>query len=179
MSSRKTLAKDCSFTAAVANEYREEMIRDLFINSLASPSIRQRLLEDDYLTLTRAAELADTLDRFCRQSNCIESPSTTHLKTITEMISSDTRFNMPLQQNLQNPTNCKTVAVGNSMLKRKDTSQTEKCYFCGKLRHASREVCPEKNALCLECGKKKVHFAKMFRSRLTISANALVGMQFS
>ena len=66
----KQLAKDSStFSAVTANEYREEMIRDSFINGLASPSIRQRLLEDDNLTLTRAAELADTLDRSYRQSN--------------------------------------------------------------------------------------------------------------
>ena len=37
---------------------------------------------------------------------------------------------------------------------------------------------PRKNALCHGCGKRG-HFVKMYRSRLTYSANALVGMQFS
>ena len=84
----KQLAKDCTFSAVTANEYREEMIRDSFINGLASPSIRQRILEDDNLTLTRATELADTLDRSYRQSNRIESVSTSHLMAVTETISS-------------------------------------------------------------------------------------------
>ena len=71
----KQFAKDCTFSAVTANEYRENMTRNLFINGLASPSIHQRLLEDNNLTLTRAAELADSLDRSYRQSNRIESPS--------------------------------------------------------------------------------------------------------
>ena len=59
----KELAKDYTFTAVTANEYREEMIEDLFKNDLASLSIRQRLLEDRNLTLSRASELADTFHR--------------------------------------------------------------------------------------------------------------------
>ena len=73
------------------------MIRDLFIIGLASPSIHRRFLEDNNLTLTRAAELADSLDRSYRQSNRIESPSTLHLMAVTEMISSDNSSKTPLQ----------------------------------------------------------------------------------
>ena len=81
------------------------MIRDSFIIDLASLFIHQRLLEDNNLTLTRAAELADSLERSYRQSNRIESLSTLHLMAVTEMISSDSSSKTPLQQNLQNPTN--------------------------------------------------------------------------
>ena len=101
------------------------MIRDSFINGLASPSIHQRPLKDDNLTLTRAAELADTLDRSYRQSNRIGSPSTSHLMAVTEMISS-ANIDMSMQQNLQNPTNCKTADVGNSLLKREATKKKQK-----------------------------------------------------
>jgi len=41
---------------------------DSFINNLSSPSIRQRLLEKDNITLVQAYQLADYLDRGQRQS---------------------------------------------------------------------------------------------------------------
>jgi len=41
----RSLSKECEFAAVSAQEYTEEMIRGAFINCLASPSIRQRLLE--------------------------------------------------------------------------------------------------------------------------------------
>ena len=96
---------------------------------------------------------------------------------VTETISS-ANTNTSMQQNLQSPTNCKTAAVGNSLLKREATKKTKRCNFCGKLRHASRDLCPTKNALCHGCGKRG-HFVKICHSRLKDSANALVEMQFS
>jgi len=70
----KNLAKDCTFAAVTANQYREKLIRDAFVNRLSSPSIRQRLLESDGLDITRAYELADSLDRTHRQSSSMEQP---------------------------------------------------------------------------------------------------------
>ena len=48
------LSKDCGLKAVSAEQYREELIRDAFINGLASPLIRQRLLENDKLDLQSA-----------------------------------------------------------------------------------------------------------------------------
>ena len=45
------LGKDCSFRPVTAQVYREEMVRDAFINGIISSSIRQRLLENCELTL--------------------------------------------------------------------------------------------------------------------------------
>ena len=45
----KTLSKDCTFRNVTAQQYREELIRDSFINGLSSAVIRQRLLENDDL----------------------------------------------------------------------------------------------------------------------------------
>jgi len=39
----KLLSKDCTFQAVNAEQYREEFIRDAFINGLNSQGIRQRL----------------------------------------------------------------------------------------------------------------------------------------
>jgi len=59
----KQLAKECSFAAVTASEYRAELTRDAFINDLTSPLIRQRMFEKDELCLVLAVELADGLDR--------------------------------------------------------------------------------------------------------------------
>ena len=45
------LGKDCSFRPVTAQVYREEMVRDAFINGIILSSIRQRLLENCELTL--------------------------------------------------------------------------------------------------------------------------------
>jgi len=59
----RNLAKDCTFSVLTANQHRDELIRDAFINGLSSSSIRQRLPESDGLDITRAHELGDSLDR--------------------------------------------------------------------------------------------------------------------
>ena len=46
------LAKDCEFEDVTAVQYRDDMIRDSFINGLCSSEIRQRLLE--HKTQTRS-----------------------------------------------------------------------------------------------------------------------------
>lgn len=63
----KELAKDCTFSDISASQYRDEVIRDAFINGLSSPSIRQHLLEVNSLTLGKAQELASNLDKIQQQ----------------------------------------------------------------------------------------------------------------
>ena len=46
------LSKYCKFKAITAEQYREELVRDAFINGPLSPAIRQRLLESDSLSLS-------------------------------------------------------------------------------------------------------------------------------
>ena len=67
----KGFAKDCSFSDVTADMYREELTRDAFINNLASPVVRQHLLEKEELCLNQAFELADNLDRAHRYSSCM------------------------------------------------------------------------------------------------------------
>ena len=57
----RLLAKECSFQDVTAVVYREELIRDSFMNGLTSPSIRQRLMETDNINLERASQLAESL----------------------------------------------------------------------------------------------------------------------
>ncbi|XP_068229724.1 uncharacterized protein [Palaemon carinicauda] len=58
----RKLDKDCNFKPVSAEQYREELIRDAFINGLASPVIRQRLLENKTLDLQAAYDQAYSLD---------------------------------------------------------------------------------------------------------------------
>lgn len=61
LQSLKLLSKECSFKAVTGDEYERDFIRDSFIAGLASPVIRQRLLE--HMTLTRRSSHQSTLSR--------------------------------------------------------------------------------------------------------------------
>ena len=54
MQALQSLSKDCQFREVSANEYREEAVRDAFINGLHDSEIRQRLLENRTLDLETA-----------------------------------------------------------------------------------------------------------------------------
>ena len=56
------LSKECNFTAVSADEYRQEFIRDSFINGLQSREIRQRLLENTTLSMDEAFCQSRALD---------------------------------------------------------------------------------------------------------------------
>ena len=58
----RTLSKDCNFRAFTAEDCRQHMIRDAFINGIASGAIRQSLLENRDLTLDQAYDRANALD---------------------------------------------------------------------------------------------------------------------
>ena len=65
----RKLARDRSFTNVSAEQYRQELTRDAFINGLTSSNIRQRLLEEDELDFKAAIDHAEILDRALEQSN--------------------------------------------------------------------------------------------------------------
>ena len=67
----KGLAKDYASFDVTADMYREELTRYAFVNGLASSAIRQRLLENEQISLNQAFELADNLDRAHRYSGCM------------------------------------------------------------------------------------------------------------
>ena len=54
----KTLSKDCNFTDVNATTYREEAIRDAFINGIYCSNSRQRLFENTSLVLNDAYNLS-------------------------------------------------------------------------------------------------------------------------
>ncbi|XP_042243366.1 uncharacterized protein LOC121880275 [Homarus americanus] len=66
------LSKGCTLKAVTAEEYREELVRDAFINGLSSANVRQRLLENQALTLSQAFDQAKALDLAQRTSEAFQ-----------------------------------------------------------------------------------------------------------
>ncbi|XP_042212521.1 uncharacterized protein LOC121859652 [Homarus americanus] len=66
------LSKDCTLKADTAKEYREELLRDTFINGLSSANIHQRLLENQALTLSQAFGQGRALDLAQRTSEAFQ-----------------------------------------------------------------------------------------------------------
>ena len=137
----KVLSKDCSFRAVNAEEYRQELLRDAFINGLFSSSIRQRLLERDDLTLQAAFEQAYSLYRAHEQS-------TSYNGSLSAAVSNDSTADA--EEKLVN-------------VLTKNSAEERKCYFCGGYYHI-RSRCPARNVDCLLC-KKRGHFAKVCMSK--------------
>ena len=137
----KKLSKDCTFAAVSAQQYKEQLIRDSFINGLSSAFIRQRLLENDELSLNRAFELADNLDRAYRYATSLESNQAAATAVPPE---NHTEVQMDL------------AAATSKYVKRGS------CYFCGVSIHLNRKLCPAKDTICHGCGKRG-HFVKVCR----------------
>jgi len=49
------LSKNCQLQDVTKEQYRQELVRDAFVNNLSYPSIRMRLLEKDELSLEQCS----------------------------------------------------------------------------------------------------------------------------
>ena len=78
-------ARDSDFVQVTAEQYRDELTRDAFINRLASSSIRQRLLEVDGTDFKTAIERAlhEILDR-AQHLSVFYSGTSTYSATATK-----------------------------------------------------------------------------------------------
>ena len=70
----RKLSKDCNLKNVTAEQYREELVRDSFINGLLSPLIRQRLLENKQLDLQTAFDQENALDLAQKNSEAYRMP---------------------------------------------------------------------------------------------------------
>ena len=140
-----SLSKDCDFQNVTAKEYRQEMVRDSFINGSLSSAIRQRLLENRLLNLDTAFAQAVSLDMAQQHSQVYESNSGSHLLATSIKADSETSGK---EAEL-------TAAVASAPDKR--------CFFCGKFPCHPRKACSARNAVCYKC-EKRGHFAKCCRS---------------
>ena len=120
-----------------AEQYREELGRDSFINGIASPLIRQRLLENTRLDLKIAFDQANSLVLAQKNFEAYAMPSI----PVTVAVS-----NSPTDQHTEIPMQ-KDHSLAATYAPKK------KCYFCGDSIH-NRRSCPARDATCRNCGKK-------------------------
>ena len=156
----KKLSKNCNFLAVSAEVYRSEMIRDSFINGLSSSYIRQSLLESIQLTLEQAHDKARTLDLAQKNSETYSQNTqpTVAAALTSEIIEPDS------------PESQSSIAA-----LRKGTKQSTRkisCYFCGGPMHASRSLCPARDATCHNCSKTG-HFSKVCHSKKDASLSVI------
>ena len=159
----KTLSKDCTFRAVSAEQYRGELIRDTFINGLASAAVRQRLLVKDDFTLKAAFEQAYSLKRAQQQSSSyskIVAASSVLLqrqRSANSLAVADTESAHDLVS--ESPPYGLAVTV-----------EKKRCYFCGRPYH-KRSRCPAWEEICHKC-QKEGHYARVCMSKeKTLSSN--------
>ena len=143
------LGRDCTFKALSAEQARDELIRDAFINGLASGQIRQRLLENKTLDLKTAVDQARALEAAQRHSESYRQPGYS--------VNASTSVPPVIPTQHEQPTAAATGRSGG-----------QSCFFCGFARHP-RSKCPARDAKCKSCGKMG-HFAKVCRSSSTTAA---------
>ena len=71
----KTLAKDCDFKTVSVEQYKSEMIRDVFVNGLQSNHIHQRLSGNKTLDLQTTFDQACSMDVAQQRSTMFSQPS--------------------------------------------------------------------------------------------------------
>ena len=112
------LSKDCELADVSAEEYRNELVRDAFIKGLSSPSIRQRLLQNNQLTVTQAFDTARSLRTALEHSDAYLNRA--NIATITH-------------QAEDNPSPASEPNSDDVVVE--CTSQKKLCYFCVFLYH--------------------------------------------
>ncbi|XP_063888888.1 uncharacterized protein LOC135115803 [Scylla paramamosain] len=126
------LSKDCNFKAVTAEQYREELVHDAFINGIASAFIRQHLLENKSLNLEAAYSQARTLDLAQRNADAYTSSLPVHHAAALvpgqqELPSDDQQQQSTKEVEERRPPVDLTVAAAHVSKK--------KCNFCGNAFH--------------------------------------------
>ena len=131
-------------TAAV---YQDELVRDSFINGLSSPIIRQRLLEEDTLTLSSAFDKASALELAQQNAEAYTSSDIPGAVAAVPTQSSERVLTQHSEADSP-PESTSAAAPGHS-------KGPKSCYFCGgAYNQCSRSTCPARNAFCGTCGVK-------------------------
>jgi len=130
----KLLAEDCSFETDTAAVYRDELIRDSFINGLVSPSIRQRLMESENINFQCASELAESLEQAHIQASSMgqTSSSSSHVASV---VSQEAKMFIPkvkeVHEELDENENSTAVSYKNRNRARDTTKPKRTCYYSG------------------------------------------------
>ena len=161
--SLQKLARDCNFRAVSGDQYKKEMIRDVFINGLVSHGIRQRLLENRELGLENAVEKARAMELAQKNSEFYSNIP----ESRNNLAAASGITNLYNDDDVSKDSLCPSMSVN----KQETASSVSKiCSFCGRPYHL-RSLCPARNATCYKCQKKE-HFANVCKSKPTKNTNA-------
>ena len=148
MQQLEQLSKQCDFEAVSAEQNRKDYVRDSFINGLISSNIRQRLLENNTLTLADAYSKARTLEQAQKHSS-LYSSSNVNISTETP----------PAVAAIGESSNEGTLAAAHRPL---HGESIPSCSFCGGGLHQTRRQCPAASSNCNYC-RKKGHWEQVCR----------------
>ena len=119
------LSKDCSLRNISAEQYRLDLVRDAFINGVASYHIRQRLLESNELIVNQAFNKARSLFQ-------AQEYSATYTSRTNSVAASATRT----EDNSENEADIDSSPVtSGEVLAVATFSGERKCYYCGRRYH--------------------------------------------
>ena len=157
------LSKDCNLKAVTAEQQRELLLCDSFINGLLSPLIWQWLLENKTLDLQNACDQAKSLDLAQTISEAYALSSGNSAATITTPPP-----NIINKEDMHTSENTEYHALA---------ATYKRCYFCGGSIH-KRQMCQAREALCNKCNKKS-HVAKVCKSKGNPSQASTTATLFS
>ena len=134
-----------------ANEYKDDLSRDAFINGIGSSTIRKRLLEESDLNFQTATRKAQVSDQAEKQSGFYLVGKSFQMATVVPELAKPSTTN-----------NLTKISKSNTF---EDKNQC-KCFFCGgPYHHSGRVYCSAKNKVCNFCDKVG-HFQKVCKSVL-------------
>ena len=136
MTALRQIADKCAFDAITP----DDLLRDRIIFGIADNKVRERLLREPELSLSK------TLD-ICHASEM----SQVQIKTVSE-------FNSPNVQLLQEN---KKASEGKSSDGQPSPANQLRylCRFCGRKHESKRKACPAWGKKCIKCGREN-HFAR-------------------
>ena len=142
------LAKDCNFKDVTAGQYREEMIRDSFINGLHSPEIRQRLLEHKHLTMAEAFQQAVTLQDAKNDNRAFSAYEVSSMSDAVNAMDISNHQQPPCSSNPEEITNQVEHTVSAAV------SAGKTCRWCGNNKPHEFKNCKARSQVCFKCGEK-------------------------
>ena len=149
------LSKECNFKNVTAEEHRQGYVRDAFISGIRSREIRQKLLENEKLTMEQVFIQARTLQ--LAQTNAAKYSAPGAFTACATNMSNDTN---KLEVGI--PTNHEEGVVGSNIAAAAAQPEMPSCGWCGYPSHP-RSQCPAKKHKCKLCGKVG-HWERMCRS---------------